>query len=296
MATPLVHIAREFAASIVCRCGALFTEPGEPPEPVFPQVELTPAQRDRMALWTDQWAAVALRTTPLTAEEWSEWEDAARKCYAAQGIPWPGVVIRVPSPLVGALAPAVAAGTHVDDVTMSPALREAVDAILVAAGPGAIEPAFGSMPVPDFFDVFPPHARKAMRRVARGVLAPVMNAGSTMDGTVFAAAKAAIPSWRCPLGDRALTGLIAFAAFFRDVVELPLEDDLRERSRVIETAWSAGYWWAYRDFVVVCEPPTALHTEGADGAGSLHNASGPALGWRDGWVCTSGTAPASRQV
>jgi hypothetical protein len=53
----------------------------------------------------------------------------------------------------------------------------------------------------------------------------------------------------------------------RDVVELRLDEQVWECSRAVEDAWSAGYWWAFRDFVVVCDLPTVLHAEGPDGAG-----------------------------
>ena len=48
------------------------------------------------------------RTGPLTDDDWAVWEAGARRCYEATGFPWPGVVVKVPSPLVGALAPLIA--------------------------------------------------------------------------------------------------------------------------------------------------------------------------------------------
>ncbi len=53
--------------------------------------ELTPAQRDRMATFAQEWIQRGWRTHPLTEEEWKVWEDGARKCYEYAGIPWPAL-------------------------------------------------------------------------------------------------------------------------------------------------------------------------------------------------------------
>ncbi|MBZ4576167.1 hypothetical protein [Mycobacterium avium] len=71
--------------------------------------ELTPAQRDRMSSFAQEWIEYGWRTNPLTEEEWEVWEAGARACYEFAGVPWPGVVIRVSSPMVGALAAPFAA-------------------------------------------------------------------------------------------------------------------------------------------------------------------------------------------
>ncbi|WP_136244891.1 hypothetical protein, partial [Mycobacterium intracellulare] len=70
--------------------------------------ELTPQQQERMASWAREWIEYGWRTTPLTEEEWATWESGARKCYEFAGIPFPGVVVRVSSPIVGAYAAPIA--------------------------------------------------------------------------------------------------------------------------------------------------------------------------------------------
>lgn len=311
MAPSIREVVTEFATTIARRSG-LFDAGGrgQPAASVVPAAmtasRLTPAQRDRTASFAREWMEGTRRTGSLTDREWAVWEVGARKYYEAQGMPWPEVVVRVPSPIVGALAPAIAARIRdharaapsqaviaaalrsglgpISGAGVESALCEAVRSILDAIGPGEIRPAFEHVGTPEILDGVAVHAKVAYRTVARHVLAPVLNAGAEVDAAVFAAAQAAAPlPWRRPLGERALSGLHACAAFMRDVFELPLAEQVWQRSREIEDAWSAGYWWAFRDFVVVCDLPTAIHTEGPDRLGRLHNESGPAIGWGDGW-------------
>jgi hypothetical protein len=63
--------------------------------------------------------------------------------------------------------------------------------------------------------------------------------------------------------------------------------EMRERLDAWKDACSAGMWWPHTDFVIVSERPVAIcHTRiGPDGWGShqLHNETGPAIKWADGW-------------
>lgn len=63
--------------------------------------------------------------------DWDRWESGARRCYGFADIPWPGVVVRVPSPIVGAFAAPVAAYLLDDG-----AVRGAVDGAVRGAVPG----------------------------------------------------------------------------------------------------------------------------------------------------------------
>jgi hypothetical protein len=45
-------------------------------------------------------------------------------------------------------------------------------------------------------------------------------------------------------------------------------------------AQSAGWWWPFRDAVILTERPTTLHR---DEQGRLHAVDGPACGYSDGW-------------
>jgi hypothetical protein len=61
---------------------------------------LTSEQRATIAPHAERFIAAACDTGPV---DWDEWESGARGCYTAAGVPWPGHVIRVPSPFVGSL-------------------------------------------------------------------------------------------------------------------------------------------------------------------------------------------------
>jgi hypothetical protein len=75
----------------------------------------------------------------------------------------------------------------------------------------------------------------------------------------------------------------AFVAYFRDVVELQLDQGVWEKARAYEDAMSAGWWWPTRAFVMVCDLPSVLHIESAGGRNRLHCETGPAVAWADGW-------------
>lgn len=47
--------------------------------------KLTTAQRDRLAVFLDDWIAAARSTTPLTDTEWQAWENGMRGYYADAG-------------------------------------------------------------------------------------------------------------------------------------------------------------------------------------------------------------------
>jgi hypothetical protein len=48
----------------------------------------------------------------------------------------------------------------------------------------------------------------------------------------------------------------------------------------MELASHCGWWWPFQGAVILTEKPTQIHR---DGRNRLHNTSGPALGYSDGW-------------
>ena len=64
---------------------------------------------------------------------------------------------------------------------------------------------------------------------------------------------------------------------------LELDGDLWARVEKAEAASSAGYWWPFRDFIIVCDNPTTLHMETAGGEHRMHCETGPAIAWADGY-------------
>jgi len=96
---------------------------------------LTDAQRDRMASFAQEWIEHGWRTAPLTEEEWRVVEDGMRRCYEHACVPWPNRVVRVSSPIVGALAAPAA--------QFAISLRRRLDQVLHGAVDGAVGDAVG---------------------------------------------------------------------------------------------------------------------------------------------------------
>ena len=105
---------------------------------------LTDAQRATFAPYAAEWIARGQKTGCLTEPEWQEVEAAIRRCYGYAGLPAPKVIVRVPSPIVGALAAPIAAllieihrrGAVGDAV--AGAVRGAVDDAVAGAVDGAV--------------------------------------------------------------------------------------------------------------------------------------------------------------
>lgn len=301
--------------------------------------ELTSAQRDRLPAFLENWIAAARSTTPLTETEWRTWENGMRGYYGDAGRDWPGVVVRVGSPLVGALAAPVALrvlrgrrrppqrrsavdpaeiGAAVDagiDSTLAPwfrspfregaapgmdsALREPV----AAAASAAVCAALSTAPTPTV------HTQNGGRRSAwvkpRTLTPPEPKAlGAVVDRRIYREVFRQL----CPAAFRAIELAIALpvelavnhsmpmalsrtpldhsyswplvSAFFRDEVKLPLAEELWQRSRAYQDALLTRWWWPTRDFIMVCDRPVELHLDSGD---RLHNGSGPAIRWDDGW-------------
>ena len=76
---------------------------------------------------------------------------------------------------------------------------------------------------------------------------------------------------------------LSYWGFFRDVVGLELAGDLWDRTQKAESAASAGYWWPFRDFIMVCDNPTVIHMETVGGQPRMHCETGPAIQWSDGY-------------
>jgi hypothetical protein len=258
--------------------------------------KLTPEQEARMASFAQEWIEQGWRTMPLTEEEWAVVEAGMQRCYEFANIPWPGVVVRVPSPLVGAFsAPAAAYAIEVirrrsaesPRPTSHPAVYGAVGGAVYGAVDGAV---YGAVDGAVYGAVY-----GAVDRAVDGAVDGAV--GRAVGRAVYGAVDGAVDGrevmqavsqlWSHRFGGRLWPRWQAFVAFFRDVVKLQLDEELWERSRAYETAQSAGWWWPFKDFVMVCEPPTELHLEqvGPTGWGShrLHCETGPAARWSDGW-------------
>ena len=238
--------------------------------------QLTPPQQAQMTAWADRWIEIGLRTGDADRPKF---EAAAQRCYEAAGLPWPGRVVWVPSPIVMAIAAPIASyliarqrNTSVSGAVdgavrgaVGDAVRDAVSGAVGDAVDGAVRDAVDG-------------ANPALSRQIRQEVAQAISNG-----------------WFRYLGGQFWSGGYywggAFTSFFREVCGLELQGDLWQRGEAYEaTIESACWWYPHRDFVMVCERPTVISRELVDpnvprgwGSHRLHSDTGPAVGFRDGW-------------
>jgi hypothetical protein len=80
-------------------------------------------------------------------------------------------------------------------------------------------------------------------------------------------------------------GSPSYVSFFREICGLQLSDDMAARAIAYAgTCESACWWWPHRDFVMVCERPSAIRR---DTQGRLHSENSLAIEWPDGWGVAS---------
>lgn len=233
---------------------------------------LTPEQRAQMPGWADKWIEIGLRTG---SADRAKFESAAQKCYGFAGLPWPGRVVWVSSPMVLAIA-APAASLLLSDRTIKPG------------------PVLGA-------------ARDVAQKVAGGLLndavvAAICSAAAVSPEIVPATQKegkrvreAIRGGWAHFIGGQFWAGGwwmgAAYASFFREVCDLELPGDLWERSLAYEATVESACWWCpHSNFVMVCERPAEIHRELADpnrprgwGSHRLHHDTRAAVSWADGW-------------
>jgi hypothetical protein len=268
---------------------------------------LSDAQRAAMPSHARDWIEVGWRTGEA---DWATFTDALRRCYRYTGVPWPGRVVRVPSPAVGALAAPLAAyalsesGPHQVPRSISGGVRESVQWRLHTSARdlrteierGVHDPVEGAVdrPVNGALTgaVIGVLDRALMEGTAGALTGAVRDAVREATGDRPAPAWSQLPKpvralWSCHEGGQHSLSTTATLSYFRDTaVEI---DGPRDRDR----AWcaaqaAAGWYWVFRDFVMVADRPRVLHLEQAGPAGTrshrLHCATGPALAWPDGWA------------
>ena len=277
---------------------------------------LTDEQKAQMDAWADKWIEVGLRTGNADREKF---ERAAQKCYAAANIPWHGNVIWVPSPIVMAFAAPTAdfilqkigkkavrdaVGGAVSDavrgavggavsVAVGGAVRDAVGGAVGGAVDGAVHGAVSVAVDGAVSDAVHGAVGGAVHGAVSGAVHDAVR--GAVHGAVDGVIKNVKSNWLNYLGGQFWPGGYwwgpAFVSFFTDVCGLELSDDFHERAvAYAETVESACWWYPHRDFLMVCERPTAIHRELTNpqvtrgwGSHRLHCADGPAVSFRDGW-------------
>ena len=212
--------------------------------------KLTQEQKDAMPAYAQKWIEIGLSTEPADIERFTV---AAKKCYEFADLEWHDNVILVSSPVVMAFAAPIAA------------------VILAKFKGSAVRGAV--------YDI----VNSAVNSAVGGAVYDIVN--SAVDGAVSGTVK---NRWTSYLGGNMWAGWHAWRLFFHDVCGLELPGDIWDRAEAnAEIAKSVGWWWPHRDFIMVCDRPKEIHLEriGPDGWNShrLHNDTGPAISWRDGW-------------
>ena len=106
--------------------------------------KLTKKQEDLMPIWRDKWIEIGLRTGKT---DWETFEKYIPLCYEKAGIPFPDKIIRVSSPIVGALASAISEAIFRKYIYRNPvggAIYVAIDDAVRSAVGGAVYVAVGS--------------------------------------------------------------------------------------------------------------------------------------------------------
>lgn len=268
--------------------------------------KLTEEQKARFTEWADRWIEIGLRTGNADR---AKFERAVRKCYEFSGLELPKAIVWIPSPIVGAIAFPVASllieirnrialgGAAVGEAVrgaVDMAVSEAVSVAVGAAVSEAVSEAVSAAVSAAVREAVSEAVGAAVGGAVRGAV------GEAVGAAVSAAVGGAVGNVISRLYANYIGGQFwcggwywggVYTSFFREVCNLDLEGNLWERGKTYEeTIQSACWWYPHNDFVMVCERPTEIHRELVNpsisrGLGShrLHNALGPAVGFRDGW-------------
>jgi len=238
---------------------------------------LTDEQTAQLQPWADRWIAMGLSTEPA---DFDQFEVHARACYELAGLDWPGIVVRVSSPLAAAWAVPLTAmvlgeirsGDQVSDQVNGQVLGQVSDQVLGQVSGQVRDQVNGQVNG---------QVSGQVNGQVHGQVSDQVN--GQVSGQVRDLASSA-SLW----DTRWWWGWAAYSTFFRDVCKLELAKDLWPNVAAIEGAQTAAWsWWPQKNFVVVCDRPTEIHREQVEEAGwnshRLHNPTGPAIAFRDGW-------------
>ena len=240
--------------------------------------KLTTEEEAQIASYRDQWIAKGLQTGETDFDTFDKYMPI---CYEKAKISYPKNIVRVSSPLVGALASAVAEGIWKKrrvavGVAVGVAVDDAVGVAVDDAVGDAVRVAVG-VAVGDAV------------RVAVGVAVDdaVDDAvGDAVSVAISIAKKAGVTlSWHYWIGGQFWVGGwywgVAFANFFFDICKLKLSQDIMERAEAYrKVCESVNYIWANIDFVMVCARPVNISR---NNLGRLHSDTRKSIEYPDGW-------------
>ena len=262
-------------------------------------VNLTKAQKDKFSVWVDKWVKIGLRTGE---PDWNTFERYIRVVYKKANIVFPEKIIRVNSPLVGALAASLAdtiltnnaVGGAVDDAVddavggavydavggvvddaVGGVVRGAVDgAVRVAVG-GAVGGVVGGAVHDDVNSIVRDAVDDAVRVAVRDAVRVAV--GGAVDGKGL--------RWHGWFGGQFWVGgwwgSPSYVSFFTDVCNLELSEDIMERATAYrKICESVNYFWCNKNFVMVCARPKVINLNERC---QLHSDTGKSIEYPDGW-------------
>ena len=257
--------------------------------------ELTKEQRDAMPSYAKKWIEIGLRTGET---DWDTFDKYMPICYEKANLKYPKNVVRVQSPLVGALAASVAEGILKQRRdAVDGAVRDAVDGAVRDAVRDAVHDAVGGA----VDDAVHGAVRDAVDGAVGGAVDDAVRdaVDGAVDGAVHDAVRDAVStaisiaqkanfslSWHYWLGGQFWVGYgwwyaVSAVNFFFDVCKLKLAKDIMERAEAYrKVSESVNYIWPNSDFVMVCARPTIILK---DNDGRLHSEKGMAIQYPDGW-------------
>ena len=243
---------------------------------------LTDEEKSKMAEYAEKWIEIGLKTGET---DWDTFDKYMPVAYEKAGLKYPKNVVRVSSPLVGALAASVAEGIlKKRRGAVGGAVHDAVDEAVRGAVDGAVDDAVGD----------------AVRGAVRGAVGGAVDGavgdavGGAVRGAVDGAVETAISiakktgvslSWHYWIGGQFWVGYwwygIAAVNFLFDICNLKLSKDIMERAEAYrKISESVNYIWPNSDFIMVCARPVKILR---DERGRLHSEAGQAIEYPDGW-------------
>lgn len=208
--------------------------------------ELTDEQKAAIPAYVKKWIGIGLRTGET---DWETFDKYFPVCYEKAGLKYPKNVVRVQSPLVGALASSIAEGILRKRGVVRDEVRDAVH--------GAVDGAVGA--------------------AVDGVVGGVVDLAKKENITI---------SWHYWLGGQFWVGgywyySVSYVNYLFDICNLKLSKDIMERAFAYrKVCESVNYIWPNRNFVIVCARPVHIDR---DEQGRLHSETRKAIQYPDGW-------------
>ena len=243
---------------------------------------LTPEQTAQLQQWADRWIGIGLSTDPA---DFDAFEGHARRAYEAAGLEWPGIVIRVSSPLAAAYAVPLTA-LVLDGLRRGGQVGDQVRDQVLGQVRGQVRGQVGDQVRDQVRDQVGDQVGDQVRDQVLGQVRDQVR-DQVGDQVLGQVERWILDRWHWDSGWW-ITWL-AWATYFRDACHLDMPGALWDRVGPLEHAAQAAWaWWPQEDYVVVCDRPLVVHRQatGETGWGShrLHCTDGPAVAFRDGWA------------